>query len=67
LRWSCQKAARRSISHGGLIEAGAVGCLPEAEHAAWGGPCGYCEGVRLFFDGEQFVRGEVLRVAPTVL
>lgn len=50
------------ITHGGLIEAGAVGVLPDADHAAWGGYCGYCEGVRVAFDGEKFVDIEVLRV-----
>ncbi len=51
-----------AISHGGIIEAGAVACLPAADHASWGGACGYCEGVRLAFDGEKWVGVEVLRV-----
>ncbi len=51
-----------AISHGGIIEAGAVACLPTADHASWGGACGYCEGVRLGFDGERFVSVEILRV-----
>jgi broad specificity phosphatase PhoE len=50
------------ISHGGIVEAAAVGCLPEADHAAWGPHCDYCEGVRLAFDGEKFVGAEILRV-----
>lgn len=50
------------ITHGGLIEAGVVGVLPDADHVAWGGYCGYCEGVRVAFDGEKFVDIEVLRV-----
>ncbi len=50
------------ISHGGIVEASAVACLPDADHAAWGEHFGYCEGVRLFFDGERFVHGEILRV-----
>jgi len=50
------------ISHGGIVEASAVACLPDADHAAWGDHCGYCEGVRLYFDGDRFVRGEILRV-----
>jgi broad specificity phosphatase PhoE len=40
------------ITHGGFVELGAVACLPEADHGAWGGVLGYCEGVRLSFDGE---------------
>lgn len=50
------------ITHGGFIEAGAVACLPDADHAAWGAYCDYCEGVRLAFDGGRFVEAEILRV-----
>ncbi len=50
------------ISHGGIIEAGAVACLPEADHSAWGEACSYCEGVKLSFDGKEFSALEVLRV-----
>jgi broad specificity phosphatase PhoE len=50
------------ISHGGILEAAAIGCLPEADHAAWGPHCDYCEGVRLAFDGEKFGAAEILRV-----
>lgn len=51
------------LTHGGIIEAGAVACLPQADHAAWGPACGYLEGVRLAFNGENFVDAEILRVA----
>jgi broad specificity phosphatase PhoE len=50
------------ISHGGIVEAGAIGCLPDGDHAAWGRACDYCEGVRLSFDGERFTAIEILRV-----
>lgn len=50
------------ISHGGIVEAAAVACLPDADHADWGGHCSYCEGVRLSFDGERFVAAEILRI-----
>lgn len=53
------------ITHGGIVECGAVACLPEADHAAWGPACGYCEGVRLAFDGEKFVAAEIRRVEPS--
>jgi broad specificity phosphatase PhoE len=49
------------ISHGGVVEAQAVGCLPAADFTTWGAGCDYCEGARLYFDGDQFVGGEVLR------
>ncbi len=50
------------ISHGGIVEAGAIGCLPDADHAAWGQACDYCEGVRLTFDSGRFTDIELLRV-----
>jgi hypothetical protein len=50
------------ISHGGIVEGQAVGCLPHVDFTDWGGGCDYCEGARLHFDGEQFIGGEVLRV-----
>lgn len=50
------------VTHGGIIEAGAVVCLPQVDHRAWGQGCGYCEGVRLGFDGERFTGIEILRV-----
>ncbi len=50
------------VSHGGMMEAGTVAALPDGDHAAWGGGFGYCEGVRLAFDGNEFVSAEILRV-----
>jgi broad specificity phosphatase PhoE len=50
------------VTHGGIVEAGAVGCLPTADHQGWGRAVDYCEGVRLAFDGERFVECLVRRV-----
>lgn len=50
------------ICHGGVIELGAIGCLPHAEHGRWGAAAGFCEGVRLAFDGERFADVELLRI-----
>ena len=50
------------ITHGGVVEAGAVACMPDADHHAWGPHCGYCEGVCLGFDGERFTQVMVRRV-----
>jgi broad specificity phosphatase PhoE len=50
------------ITHGGIIEAGAVACLPEDQHSKWGPACGYCEGIALTFDDGRFTKGEILRV-----
>ena len=49
------------VTHGGLVEVGAVAAVPDYPHAEWGGPIGYCEGVRLTFDG-RFTSCEILRV-----
>ena len=54
------------ITHGGVVEAGAVACVPDADHCAWGEYCDYCEGVRLAFDGQRFTQASVLRVNRAV-
>jgi broad specificity phosphatase PhoE len=50
------------INHGGVVELGAVACLPDADHTSWGAHFECCEGVRLFWENEQFVDVEILRV-----
>jgi broad specificity phosphatase PhoE len=54
------------VTHGGIVEAAAVGCMFDADHASWGPACGYCEGVRLAFNGDRFVSADVLRVNQVV-
>ena len=49
------------VTHGGFIEAGAVGFLPTEDHTSWGASCNYCEGVGLQVEG-NWVKLEVLRV-----
>ena len=51
------------INHGGVLELGAVACLPDADHFAWGSHFEYCEGIRLFWDDGKWVDGEILRVS----
>jgi len=51
------------VNHGGILEMGAVACLPEDDHVAWGSHFDYCEGIRLFWDNGKFVDGEILRVS----
>ena len=51
------------VNHGGIAEMGAVACLPDADHVAWGSHFDYCEGIRLFWDNGKFVDGELLRVS----
>lgn len=56
------EAAVLMISHGGVVELAAIGCMPNEDHAAWGAPFSYCEGVRLSFEDGQFTHLEILRV-----
>jgi broad specificity phosphatase PhoE len=50
------------INHGGIVELGAVACLPDADHTSWGPHFECCEGVRLFWENGKFVKAEILRV-----
>jgi len=50
------------ISHGGIVEACVIGCLSASTRFADDAACGYCEGVRLTFDGDAVVNFEMLRV-----
>jgi broad specificity phosphatase PhoE len=51
------------VSHGGVIELGALGALP-VPAAGFGAALGLVEGVRLYWDG-RWVGGDVLRVVST--
>ena len=55
------------VSHGGFVEASAVGCMPNIDYETWGPPCNYCEGIRLTFDEDEFKECELLRVPGTIL
>ncbi len=50
------------VTHGGVIELGLAGCLPDHDFSAWGALCDYCEGIRLTFDGRAFVSADLLRL-----
>lgn len=50
------------VSHGGIIEAGVVGVLPDLDYGPWGKACERCEGVRLTFDGAVCTHAELLRL-----
>lgn len=50
------------VSHGGIVELGAVASMPGANHDEWGGAAGYCEGVRLEYDTSGCRHVEVIRV-----
>jgi len=51
------------VNHGGVLELGAVACLPNADHITWGSHFEYCEGIRLFWEDDKFVDGEIMRVS----
>jgi broad specificity phosphatase PhoE len=51
------------VSHGGVIESGAVVAAPTSAEA-WGPTLGPLEGVRLYRDQGRWVRAEVVRVGP---
>ncbi len=51
------------INHGGVLELGAVACLPDADHFKWGSHFEYCEGIRLFWEDDRLVDAEILRVS----
>jgi len=50
------------ISHGGVVEIGAVACFPDVKHGAWGTHLGLCEGVRLLWNDGKFQSAEILRL-----
>ncbi len=50
------------ITHGGYIDDSAVACLPNANHRKWGKTFSQCEGIRLAYDRDDFVSGELLRI-----
>lgn len=50
------------IHHGGIVEASAVACLPDADFTTWGPFSRPCEGVRLEYEGGRFTNGRPLRV-----
>jgi broad specificity phosphatase PhoE len=51
------------VSHGSIIEAGALGALPALMEGG-GGPLDYLEGVELRLERGRWVGGAVLRVEP---
>ena len=50
------------ISHGGIVEASAIGCHLDYDWADSGDALNYCEGVRLTFDGAKCISVMVLRL-----
>ncbi len=52
-----------AINHGGVVELGVVGCLPGNDFSSWGGSVEYCEGARLYWDTDRFIKGESIRIS----
>lgn len=58
-------AAALAVSHAGVVEASAAALLPDNfDLARLGAGAGYCEGVRLMFEGRECVDAEPLRAPP---
>jgi broad specificity phosphatase PhoE len=57
-----ESGAALIITHGGIVEVGAIAALPKADHATWGDALAYGESVRLAFEDGAFREIEVLRV-----
>ncbi|NIZ60060.1 hypothetical protein DL239_03610 [Sedimentitalea sp. CY04] len=49
------------ITHGGIIELGALGLMPVGDPDSWGDAIGYCEGFRFTNQGNELIC-EVLRL-----
>ena len=50
------------ISHGGIVEASAVGLFPEYDFSKWKQSISYCEGIRITYEEELFSNIEFLTV-----
>jgi hypothetical protein len=50
------------ISHGGILELGAIKLSAEESFDKWGEAIGYCEGLRFIYDNSKFYLDEILRV-----
>ena len=57
-----ENGAALVVTHGGLVEACAIGCAPDADHRSWGGHAGYAEGVSLEFARDGSCTARVLRL-----
>ena len=60
------------VTHGGIVEAGALGCLPASGLASRTVACGCCEGVRLTWDRGRWTEAMFLavpqpRIPPSVI
>lgn len=49
------------VSHGGIVEAGAIGAVPDQDLSGFGGPLDCLEGVRLAWEDGRFLVAEILR------
>jgi len=50
------------VSHSGVVEGSVMACMPGLDGLALGHGVGYCEGVRLAFEQDDFVSALILRV-----
>jgi broad specificity phosphatase PhoE len=50
------------ISHGGVLEAATVACLPDKDYTGWNASASYCEGIRLHVSEGRISDAERLAV-----
>ena len=50
------------ISHGRVIEAGMVTCIPDGDFSTWGGAFRHGEGVRMRYETDQFTDAQFQRL-----
>ncbi len=50
------------LSHGRIIEAGLVTCVPDEDFSRWGAPFHHCEGVRMKYHEGRFTDVQLLRI-----
>ncbi|MCC7117530.1 MAG: hypothetical protein IT310_03305 [Anaerolineales bacterium] len=52
-----------AVNHGGVVELGVVACLPDEDFSTWGDEASHCEGARLYWENDKFIKGNALRVS----
>ena len=57
-----ENGAALVVSHGGVVELSALGCLPHTDLEYLGDYVECCEGVRITWENGAFTRAEILRV-----
>lgn len=49
------------VSHGGVVQAIAAGCFPDKDFKDFGRSPRYCEGIKIYIEGNEFKNIEIIR------